>query len=284
MSSSIANPTTNEHTASMQAALDRHFHISPEQIAQFQADGHILLRDVLSTELLEAYGPRIAAAVERRAATAADIPLAERTVYDQAFLQVTNLWETDEELIPFLFNQCLARIAAELMGVSGVRMYHDQALFKEPGGGYTPWHTDQRYWPVSNSNNITAWIPLCDIPMEKGPLEFCTASQHITENRELAISEESEAKINKMLKLSDLKKSVQPFNLGDVSFHYGATFHRAGPNNTDQMRSVMTVIYVDKDMRMDICERNQGDAKRWCPGCKDGELMASPLNPILWQR
>lgn len=268
----------------LQADLDRHFAVSKQQIAQFQADGHILLKDVLSKDLLAFFGPQIEAAVARRAEHAAKIPIEERTVYDQAFLQVTNLWETDEHLIPFLFNKCLARIAAELMGCDGTRMYHDQALFKEPGGVFTPWHTDQRYWPVSSSNNITAWIPLCDIPLEKGPLEFCTGSQHILENRDLAISADSEEKIDNMVKLSEMEKSVQEFDLGDVSFHYGATFHRAGPNNTDQMRNVMTVIYVDKDMRMDICERNQGDANRWCPGMKQGELMASPLNPILWEK
>ena len=29
-------------------------------------------------------------------------------------------------------------IATELMGVRGVRLYHDQPLFKEPGGGTAP--------------------------------------------------------------------------------------------------------------------------------------------------
>ncbi len=264
--------------------LEKHYTISDEHIEQFNRDGHILLKDVLSKELLAEWGPKIEAAVARRGESQASVPMEERTLYDQAFVQITNLWETDEELIPFLFNKCLARIAAELMKVDGVRMYHDQALFKEPGGGFTPWHTDQRYWPVSSDRNITAWIPLCDIPLEKGPLEFCTASQHILENRELAISAESEDKIDKMVKLSDMEKSVQPFDLGDVSFHFGATFHRAGPNKTNDMRSVMTIIYVDKDMRMDICERNQGDANRWCPGCEQGDLMASPLNPILWEK
>jgi len=30
--------------------------------------------------------------------------------------------------------QRLARVAAELLGVSGVRLYHDQSLYREPGG------------------------------------------------------------------------------------------------------------------------------------------------------
>lgn len=44
--------------------------------------------------------------------------------------------------------------------VKGVRVYHDQALNKEPHGGYTPWHCDGFYWPVQSDKIVTAWIPL----------------------------------------------------------------------------------------------------------------------------
>ena len=44
--------------------------------------------------------------------------------------------------------------------MEGVRVYHDQALNKEPGGGYTPWHCDGYYWPVKSEKIVTAWVPL----------------------------------------------------------------------------------------------------------------------------
>ena len=37
-----------------------------------------------------------------------------------------------------------------------VRLYHDQALFKEAGGGITPWHQDQHYWPLDTDRTITS--------------------------------------------------------------------------------------------------------------------------------
>ena len=40
-----------------------------------------------------------------------------------------------------------------LLQTPGVRMYHDQALYKEAGGGYTPWHVDQFYWPLDDGQN-----------------------------------------------------------------------------------------------------------------------------------
>ena len=54
-----------------------------------------------------------------------------------------NLWEQDADIHRFAFGKRLARIAADLMGVRGVRLYHDQALSKQPGGGPTPYHADQ---------------------------------------------------------------------------------------------------------------------------------------------
>ncbi len=44
--------------------------------------------------------------------------------------------------------------------VEGVRVYADQALYKEPHGGYTPWHCDAFYWPLATDKAITAWVPL----------------------------------------------------------------------------------------------------------------------------
>ena len=57
--------------------------------------------------------------------------------------------------------------------VEGVRVYHDQALNKEPGGGYTPWHCDGYYWPVQSDKIVTAWVPLQVIP---NPLTSCNHS------------------------------------------------------------------------------------------------------------
>jgi ectoine hydroxylase-related dioxygenase (phytanoyl-CoA dioxygenase family) len=55
-------------------------------------------------------------------------------------------------------------------------MWHDQALYKEPGGGFTPWHADQQYWPMASALCVTAWLPLQAVPMELGPLSFAPGS------------------------------------------------------------------------------------------------------------
>ena len=212
------------------------------------------------------------------------LPLEERSTYDKAFLQIMNIWTRDEEIKRFVFNRRLAQIATELMGVSGVRMYHDQALFKEPGSGFTPWHADQYYWPLSNDNTITAWIPMQETGLDMGPLEFSAQSYKLKGGRDLAISDDSENVISKKLRLKDFEQVIEPFELGEVSFHSGWLFHRAGSNKTDRMRQVMTVIYMDKEMRLKApINKNQvADWEVWCPGVKIGDVIDSPINPILY--
>ena len=209
-------------------------------------------------------------------------PLDERNTYGKAFLQVSNLWEHDDVVKAFAFSRRLGRIAAELMRVRGVRMYHDQALFKEARGGYTPWHADQFYWPVSSDNTVTAWIPLQAVPTEMGPLSFCVGSQTILAGRDLGISDESEEKIN--TSLQNYPKDETPYDLGEVSFHSGWVFHRAGPNTTDRVRGVMTIIYLEDCSKLiePTTDYHKADWERWLPGARIGEVIDTPLNPVIY--
>ena len=183
-----------------------------------------------------------------------------------------------------IFSKRIAKIAADLMEVNGVRLYHDQALFKEGGGGITPWHADQYYWPLQTDKTVTAWIPLQATPLEMGPLEFSAGSQVIVEGRELEIGDESETVIQNKLRVTDFKHVIEPFDVGEISFHSGWVFHRAGANVTEEMRKVMTIIYMDKDMLLKNPEnKNQiHDWNTWCPGAAIGEIINSPINPILY--
>lgn len=264
--------------------LNKNYALNSDQINFYHKNGFIKLKNIFDAETLKYYEQLISKKVAQKSEEFA--PLKERDTYGKAFLQIFNLWTESEEIKKFVFSKRLAKIATELMEVDGVRMYHDQALFKEGHGGFTPWHADQYYWPLSSDKTVTAWIPLQKIDPEMGPLEFSAGSQVISEGRALAISDESEKQIEKRLRVTDFEKVSQPFDLGEVSFHSGWVFHRAGPNTTDRTRKVMTVIYMDKEMRL-ISPSNDGqvnDWNTWCPGAKIGEVIDTHLNPILFKK
>jgi ectoine hydroxylase-related dioxygenase (phytanoyl-CoA dioxygenase family) len=267
---------------SLQRFLDEPFALTDEQIAFYQQNRFIKLKQVLNVEALEYFSAVITEKVQElnRESRAME----ERGTYGKAFLQLMNLWREDERIRAFVFSRRLAGIAAGLMQCEGVRMYHDQALYKEPGGGFTPWHADQYYWPLETDKTVTAWMPLQATPLEMGPLEFSAGSHEIVEGRELAIGDESEAMIARRLRVTDFPHVVEAFDAGEISFHSGWVFHRAGPNTTDQMRKVMTIIYMDRDMilKQPENENQVNDWNTWCPGAKVGEIIDTPLNPVLF--
>lgn len=262
--------------------IDSHYPLTNDQIASFRANGYIKLRDVLSSATLDYYGREITRLTI--ALNTQDKPLEERSTYDKAFLQVMNLWERSPLVGRFVMGQRLARIAAELLEVKGVRLYHDQSLYKEPGGGITPAHADQYYWPLASDRTITAWIPLQAVPREMGPLGFYARSQSVEFGRSLGISDESEAVISENMTRHGFNYECSGFDLGEVSFHLGWTFHKAGANTSSRPRSVMTVIYMDAAMQL-IAPRNAAqvnDHQQWCPGAVPSEVIATPKNPVIW--
>ena len=48
----------------------------------------------------------------------------------------------------------------------------------------------------------------------------------------------------------------------------------------------MTVIYMDRDMRLasPTNAHQQADLDKWCPGAVPGDIIATSLNPVLYER
>ena len=273
----------NEETLEAQLPpMDTDYPLGAEQIAAFRKEGHILLSGLASAEEIRAYRPVINRAADRL--NAETRPIAERDTYGKAFLQIQNLWERDAAVRRFVLARRFAKVAAELMGVEEVRIYHDQALFKEPGGGPTPWHQDQYYWPLDTDNTITMWMPLVDIPAEVGSMTFATGSHHLGYLGELEISDTSQAMFDRMIEERGLKlANYGALQAGDATFHYGWTLHGAPGNPTPHMREVMTIIYHAADARVTEPDHDnrRNDLRRWLPGLVPGDVAASPLNPLV---
>src|SRR3954468_8607457 len=185
-------------TTAQLPALDSLITIDPQQILEFRKNGHTLVRNILTPDEISVYREVINSAAykyntEKRA-------LEERDTYGKAFLQIMNLWEVDEDVRKYTLAKRFAKIAADLLGVQNVRIYHDQALYKEPGGGFTPWHQDQYYWPLDTTNTVTMWMPLIDITVEMGMLTFASGSHNSGFAENIAISDESESKLERFIK------------------------------------------------------------------------------------
>jgi ectoine hydroxylase-related dioxygenase (phytanoyl-CoA dioxygenase family) len=255
---------------------------SDAEVEAYRRNGHVTLHGVCSAEEIAAYRREIAGAVQRL--NEEKRPLEQRDTYGRAFLQVWNIWRHDAAVARFVLARRFAKLAADLMGVDGVRLYHDQALFKEPGGGHTPWHQDRYYWPLATDDTITMWMPLVDIT---AGMEFASTSHRNADMRGTRISDDSDAYFARLVEEQGLPVSgVGPLRAGDATFHDGWMVHRAPANPGGPMREVMTVIYFADGTRVgptDSDERRT-DLARWLPGLHTGDLAASEINPVLYHR
>ncbi len=170
--------------ATCTSELETACELSRAQIDSFRTQGYIKIKDVLSAETLEHYKEAITRKVFELNHKH-EIPMEQRDTYNKAFLQVSNIWQHCEIVRELTMSPRLGRMAAELMGTRGVRLYHDQALYKEARGGHTPWHADQQYWPLSSAKCCTVWIPLQETPVEMGPVAFAPGSQKFKFGRDL---------------------------------------------------------------------------------------------------
>ena len=117
-----------------------------------------------------------------------------------------------------------------------------------------------------------------------GPISFSRGSLRFTGGRDLAISDESEESLAAELEGEGYEHVEEPFALGDVSFHLGWTYHRAGSNLTDRPRRAFTIIYLEDGARLIEPRRPEHEADRdaFIAGREPGELVDTELNPLLY--
>ena len=265
--------------------LTSDYHVSPQQVADYRKNGHALMRGLATIEEIAAYRPVLLDAVDRYKRETR--PMEERDTYGKAFLQIENLWPKDDAVRRFTLARRFGKVAAELMGVEGVRVYHDQALFKEPGGGRTPWHQDQHYWPLDTDNTITMWMPLVDVSAQSGTMRFASGSHAAGYVGDLPISDKSEDALQTLITERGYETTTYgEMSAGDATFHSGWTLHGAPGNPTSIMREVMTIIYFADGTRVGAADNQnrQNDLRGWLPGLAPGDLAASELNPLVYHK
>ena len=264
--------------------MDDAYPLGDHQVEAFRRDGHITLRALASADEIARVRPAILAVVHRVAA--AGDAQGRLDDYGALFTQVTNAWRLDETVRAFVFARRFARVAAALMGVRGVRLYHDQALVKERAGRPTPWHQDQYYWPLDTPHTVTLWMPLVDCSEAMGPMRFASGSHRMADWEPRPISDETGTLLGEEIRRRGLALGGgRPLVAGDATFHSGRTVHCAGANTSAVRREVMTVIYHAEDARVLEPENDHQRADRdaFLPGLRAGDVAASPMNPLLYR-
>jgi ectoine hydroxylase-related dioxygenase (phytanoyl-CoA dioxygenase family) len=217
--------------------------LDPALLESFARDGFVVVDGLLTDDELDEYEAHVTAAVAYRT-RADERALGDRSPYEQSFRQCINLWEDFPTVQPLTFHPRLAQAASELVGKDVMRLWHDQALYKEAGGRETDPHQDQPYWPMNETDTITVWIPFQGSTLANGAMGYLPGSHRIGVRKFVNIFQAEDAAV--LMDLPEIK-AIEPrwveVPRGSVAFHAGLTVHMAKANTTATDRAVHTVIY-----------------------------------------
>ncbi|MEM6731801.1 MAG: phytanoyl-CoA dioxygenase family protein [Myxococcota bacterium] len=266
--------------AQLRAELEAPFPLTDDHRRFFRENGYIKLSEVLSAGAVLRLRRELVSALQETFGVDVDGGVQDR------FLSMEMAWLSNDTLRAFVLSPRIAGICGRLLGVDGVRLYHDNILSKEPGCGRTPWHYDATHFPLDTDDVVTAWIPAQPIPREMGPLAFARPidTYRLIEGHTFDTKNTSyDRLIIETLREHNIAVEDGPFALGEVSFHHNLSLHTAESNRTDRSRMVLANTFFRDDAR--VVERPtliSGDWKKFLPGVKPGELAATELNPICW--
>jgi len=228
--------------------------LSQEQIAAYQQNGFIVIEDFLDPMELETWRAAVMEAIEERGGRkmpGKDVKVGEddginkdADYYSNVFDQLLNLWQTNAKVRELMLDERIGKMAAQLAGVDGIRIWHDQALVKRPWANPTSWHLDTPFWSFSDRRALSIWVALDDATLENGCLFFIPGSHQRTTFQNPGIGKNMGAifDIYPEFKQSQARPAVM--NAGSCSFHNGLTIHGAHANMTPGYRRAMTCAYM----------------------------------------
>ena len=228
--------------------------ITTAQIEFYQEHGYLIIEDFLDAAELEIWRTAVTVAIAERkgqkipgkvARIGEDDGINKDTEYQsKVFDQLINLWQTNAAVKELMLNPGIGEMAAKLAQVEGIRIWHDQALFKKPWANPTSWHLDTPFWSFSDRKALSIWIALDDATLENGCLFFIPGSYHETTFENKGIGKNMDGIFEVYPQFVQVKSVAAPMKAGSCSFHNGLTIHGANANMSCGHRRAMTCAYM----------------------------------------
>ena len=228
--------------------------ITQQQTDFYQNNGYIIIEDFLNADELETWREAVKTAIEERngqkipgkagAVTEDDGINKEADYFSKVFDQLINLWQTNNKVKELMFDPKIGEMAATLSGVDGIRIWHDQALFKRPWANPTSWHLDTPFWSFTDRRALSIWVALDDATLENGCLFFIPGSHKQTGFENPGIGKNMDSIFDFYPAFKTAPSVAAPMKAGSCSFHNGLTIHGAHANMTPGSRRAMTCAYM----------------------------------------
>lgn len=201
--------------------------------------------------------------------------------YYKVLNQKVNTWRDHAGMAKYVTHPRITEIARRLAQVSGIRLFHDHALWKMPEDSKpTPWHQDFSYWPMDTdgAKTLSIWIALDDVDEHNGCMMFVPGSQKV--GKLTGIDLINPVDINQYVEDEDIKNTkpvICRMKAGSATFHTGLTFHYAHPNMSTKPRRALAIIYMPADTPYNGANHVMTDGL----GLEKGQTLSGPYFPIL---
>ncbi|MDR3707994.1 MAG: phytanoyl-CoA dioxygenase family protein [Capsulimonadaceae bacterium] len=232
--------------------------LTSHQISTYREQGFLAIEGFLDDEELQTWRETTQDAVDDRLAVEKNTPVAPgETVghrlnnqtdptayYAQVFTQCIKLADTHPGMRRLMHDPRLGRVAGELAGVDGIRIWHDQALFKPPFGNPTAWHLDNPYWSFSSRDAVSIWVALDDATLANGCMWYIPGSHKTARYDNAGIGQNLGGLFSIYPEWRLIDPVPVPAKAGTAVLHNGLTAHGAGANMTNRPRRAMTCAYM----------------------------------------
>lgn len=260
--------------------------LSAEQIDFYRVHGFLVIEGFLDAGELESWRQTTDEAVEQRLARGAGFANLNNqgdpdSYYARVFTQCIKLADTHAGMRALMLDPRLGRLAATLAGVAGIRIWHDQALYKPAFGNPTAWHLDNPYWSFSSPQSLSIWVALDDATLGNGCMWYLPGSHQSARYDNAGIGQN----MSDLFKMYPEWRSIDPVACpcpaGSAVFHSGLTAHGAGANMTNKPRRAMTCAYMPDGATFNGQKNVLPD--HYFQTLRIGDLLDDPtINPLIW--
>jgi phytanoyl-CoA hydroxylase len=221
--------------------------VTQAQIDHYQENGFVVIKNFLSPRELATWRAAVDDAIGRRGQQRVlghEEKPNEDAYYNNVFIQRVNLWMDNEPIRQLMLDKRLGKVAATLAGVEGIRIWHDQALIKQPWANPTGWHLDNPFWSWFSRDAISLWVALDDVTVQNGCLYFLPGTHKTARYDNSGIGENLSDIFKIYPEWGKVHAVPAEMKAGSCSFHNGLIAHGAGPNMTPGWRRAMTCGFM----------------------------------------
>ena len=251
--------------------------LTAEQLAQFNKDGFIVLRNFLDAKscdnILRMAHIHLDAKIEpieteigydsrdkayRTAVTDYSSHAEESHVIVRRLRQV---YQRDALFKAWMENSKIRPILQQVLDdrVVITMAHHNSIMTKMPFySTATAWHQDRRYWRYSDNNLVSVWLALDDEDSENGVLEFIPGSHKMKFTEEQFDDKEYFSETYEKNKPIIAKKVSTDLHKGDVVLFHSLLLHRANKNSTDKPK--ISFVYTVKGAKTEAIKGTRSTA------------------------